>query len=474
VKPSNILVRPDGRFVLADFGLARFTAAGTLTRTGAQLGSPLYMSPEQLAGTAEDVDARADVYGLGATLYEALTGRPVFSADTILTLMDRVRRLRAAPPSRLVPGLPPGCDAVVLKAIEKRPDDRYATAAEFRDDLQALAEGRAPRGRPVSGTVLTARRLRARWRVLAAAAAVLVVALLWHANRPAVLELESFPRARVLVNGEDRGESPCRLELAPGTVELTLHHPRFRPTAVRLDLRPGERVRSLLCLVPESADDPVALRELALALGTKARLPEGLTRSPPAGAGPALALLPRGRVRAEDLRSLRFEVLEAERFPAGEGAFEFRRDGVVLHREPFAPSRRVTERPFPDAVRVALAPGDRLEWCYRAPGGEAFPAELEVVPEDAALEDRLRELDLGLARHPPEARAYLRGMVLLDHGLASAAIGEGRGLGGPAVDALVHAAALALGQGGSLLAAEARVRLASLPDALRAAWLTGG
>ncbi|MCC6671580.1 MAG: SUMF1/EgtB/PvdO family nonheme iron enzyme [Planctomycetes bacterium] len=156
VKPSNILVRPDGSAVLSDFGLAREEAAPTVTRTGEFAGTPYYVSPEQVQGLR--VDARTDVYSLGATLYELLTGRHAFAAESTAGVLQQILDQDPADPARIDRRIPRDLSAIVLKAMEKDPARRYATAAEFAADLRAFLAHRPVRARHAG----LAQRLR-RW-----------------------------------------------------------------------------------------------------------------------------------------------------------------------------------------------------------------------------------------------------------------------------------------------------------------------
>ncbi|MHC4338744.1 MAG: bifunctional serine/threonine-protein kinase/formylglycine-generating enzyme family protein [Planctomycetota bacterium] len=141
VKPGNILITPDERAVLLDFGMAHLkeTQATRLTRTFA--GSPSYAAPEQLA-EGVPVDGRTDVYALGATLYECLTGRPPFDGDSVEAILSKVMREEPVAPTRLDATIPSDVETVTLKALAKRPVDRYASAESFRGDLSALREAR--------------------------------------------------------------------------------------------------------------------------------------------------------------------------------------------------------------------------------------------------------------------------------------------------------------------------------------------
>ncbi len=135
VKPGNILLRADGRATVADFGIARATGEGTLTKTGAMLGSVDYFSPEQARG--ERADERSDVYGLGVVLYELLTGQRPFAGDSPYAVATA--RIGKPPPDprALAPDIPDGLAGITMRAMAESPSDRYASAAAMRDDLLA-------------------------------------------------------------------------------------------------------------------------------------------------------------------------------------------------------------------------------------------------------------------------------------------------------------------------------------------------
>jgi serine/threonine-protein kinase len=150
LKPGNVLLGADGSPKVTDFGLARRadTASG-VTATGAILGSPSYMAPEQAAGHGKAVGPAADVYALGAILYECLTGRPPFRAATPVDTIMQVVRDEPVPPSRLVPKLPRDLETVCLKCLRKDPAHRYPSAAALADDLGRFLDGRPVVARPV-------------------------------------------------------------------------------------------------------------------------------------------------------------------------------------------------------------------------------------------------------------------------------------------------------------------------------------
>ncbi|GAA4867098.1 serine/threonine-protein kinase [Actinomycetospora straminea] len=145
VKPGNVLVSPGRDFVhLVDFGIVRLAQSSTggraLTGTGTTLGTLAYMAPEQFEGAA--VDRRADVYALAVVLHECLVGAPPFDGDMPAMLHQHLT-VTPAPPSSRRPGLPPALDAVVLRGLAKRPEERFASAGELADAARAALEGRA-------------------------------------------------------------------------------------------------------------------------------------------------------------------------------------------------------------------------------------------------------------------------------------------------------------------------------------------
>jgi len=137
IKPENILLH-DGRAVVADFGIALAVSAASgprMTQTGLSLGTPQYMSPEQAMGE-RTIDARADVYALGAVLYELLTGEPPFSGATVQAIVAKVLTERPMNPTAVRDTIPRHVEASVLKALAKLPADRFATPAQFADALK--------------------------------------------------------------------------------------------------------------------------------------------------------------------------------------------------------------------------------------------------------------------------------------------------------------------------------------------------
>jgi serine/threonine protein kinase len=134
---------------IADFGLAKKVDQTGQTATGAILGTPSYMAPEQAGGKSKEVGAAADIYALGAILYELLTGRPPFKAATPLDTMLQVLSEEPVPPSRLQRRLPRDLDTICLKCLQKQPSRRYSAACELADDLRRFLGGEPIRARPV-------------------------------------------------------------------------------------------------------------------------------------------------------------------------------------------------------------------------------------------------------------------------------------------------------------------------------------
>ncbi len=138
IKPGNLVVTRDRRVKLTDFGIAHVHGSALArTQAGAILGTPQYAAPEQLAG--RPVDGRADLYAVGAVLYQALCGRPPFEAATVYELIHRVQSESPPAPGALVPGLPPAWDALLSRALAKRAEDRFANAREMAAALAPLA-----------------------------------------------------------------------------------------------------------------------------------------------------------------------------------------------------------------------------------------------------------------------------------------------------------------------------------------------
>ncbi|WP_437971113.1 serine/threonine-protein kinase [Sorangium sp. So ce260] len=241
VKPSNVMLErgEDGAYrpYLMDFGIARDAGESGLTLTGALLGTPAYMAPEQAAGRVRALDRRTDVYGLGATLYALLAGRPPFVGAAVMDVLRQVLEADAPPLRTLDRDIPRDLEAVVMRCLEKEPGARYESARALGEDLQRFLDGdpvlarRASLGRRLA-------RLARRHRVAVAGAtalvlAALVVAGLFVRSRRAAAEQAAL--------ASELGETVKEMELfLRGAHGMPLHDVERERDVVRARLRDVE------------------------------------------------------------------------------------------------------------------------------------------------------------------------------------------------------------------------------------------
>jgi predicted esterase len=199
VKCSNLILAEDGRLVLTDFGIARIRHDQAVTLTGSSLGTPSYMSPEQIRHDPDRIDGRTDVYSLGVTLYELLTLEQPFSADSRDQIMVQILSQEPRRPRQVDRRIPVDLDTLCCKAMEKDPGRRYQTAGEMADDLRRVVAGHAVRARRVGWverSIRTARRYPLSAALIAGVAVCASVAALvaWQYTRVAWAQRQAIPQ----------------------------------------------------------------------------------------------------------------------------------------------------------------------------------------------------------------------------------------------------------------------------------------
>lgn len=210
IKPGNLMLDAEGRLYVTDFGLARIGADAGVTMTGDLVGTLRYMAPEQALVTRAVVDHRADVYSLGATLYELLTLEPAFDGTDRAQLLKQIADEEPLSPRKIDRRIPAELETITLKAIAKVPEERYQTAQQLADDLRAFVEDRPIAAKPPSLVGRAAKWSRRHRGLLAWMAAILVLLtvgslvsnarLLWEQQRTKLAAAESRAVVSFLVN----------------------------------------------------------------------------------------------------------------------------------------------------------------------------------------------------------------------------------------------------------------------------------
>jgi len=206
VKPSNIRITPEGRAMLMDFGIARHTMLSSLTLAGEFRGTPRYASPEQIRAGGKKIDARTDIYSLGATLYEAVAGRVPFDGETTEQVFQQVLQEEPVPPRRLNPAISRDLDTVILASLEKERSRRYRTVVDFAGDLHGLLTGGTIRVRPAGLGAKVWKRIRRNPLLSAAtgiALAAVVTLLVYGAWSYAQITKETKKQVAVIAFLED-------------------------------------------------------------------------------------------------------------------------------------------------------------------------------------------------------------------------------------------------------------------------------
>ncbi len=189
VKPSNIMIVRDGHVKICDFGIARMASSAVRTQTGMVLGSPKYMSPEQVIG--KKIDQRSDIFSLGVMLYEMLTGQAPFAGDSISAIMYQTVNSVPPPPSSLSSDVPEMLNFIVAKALAKKVEHRYQDSNEFAADLVACSD-----------------------RLSRSAALRDAVALNIRAGISTAIKIEIIPNGRLVDTGEDESKPVATMGLS--------------------------------------------------------------------------------------------------------------------------------------------------------------------------------------------------------------------------------------------------------------------
>jgi hypothetical protein len=263
IKPSNLLLDDEGVLWVTDFGLARSQGDASLTHTGQLVGTPRYMSPEQAGAASNPIDHRTDLYSLGATLYELLTGRPPVSGTTPQEVLQSLLHREPISPRRLDRKIPRDLETLLLKAMARRPEDRYASAQALADDLRRYLDHRPLSARRV-GLVGRSLRWARRNPVVTTLSAVLALLMLsflmisaqqaLRAQREMRRALEAEMMAREAMHRALEAESRRHRQEAQGMIDQGLSfaargeqvlalHWLARPLVERLILEAGEETR---------------------------------------------------------------------------------------------------------------------------------------------------------------------------------------------------------------------------------------
>jgi serine/threonine-protein kinase len=252
VKPANIMITPDHRVKVADFGMAHLDTSA-LTTYGDIIGTPQFMSPEQWMG--KPVDHRTDIYATGVILYQALTGRVPFNADSLWALRDKVLKDTAVPPSQNLPTPVQQLDTIIAKALAKNPAERFQTAAEFRSALQQI---RAPNAlddydrtqvhrpqkkpQPKSGrrSLLVAGALTG----LATISALGFYFGRGHAEDSGRIHIASNPPGASVMSEEDKilCTTPTTVSLSPGAHTVRLRKDGFATLEASIEVEAGKEI----------------------------------------------------------------------------------------------------------------------------------------------------------------------------------------------------------------------------------------
>jgi WD40 repeat protein/tRNA A-37 threonylcarbamoyl transferase component Bud32 len=307
LKPANVLLAEDGTPKITDFGLARKLDDHGQTASGAIVGTPSYMAPEQAGGKSKEIGPPVDIYALGAILYELLTGRPPFKAASALDTILQVVSDEPAPPTQLNAAAPQDLETICLKALAKEPARRYTTARELAEDLARFAAGMPVLARPV-GRLERAWRWRRRNPVVAGLLAAVAMTLLLGTSVATVLaivarnsaeradqEAASARKAREQAeqDAEEAREARTAADKATRQAELSAQEANTRRREAEANLESARRALASAHITQAHA----ALERQSVAL---AQPPKSLVQ-PRIAASPAAAVERPGDAIARDL-----------------------------------------------------------------------------------------------------------------------------------------------------------------------------
>ncbi len=266
IKPSNLILDGNGRIRILDFGLARQEGLESLTATGAAVGTPLYMSPEQAQARRVEIDHRTDIYSLGTTLYEMLAERPPFQGKSHQDTLAQIISRDPESPRKLRPRLPRDLDTIVMKCLRKNPKDRFGTAEALAQDLRRFVRGEPIEARPQAPIERLLRR--AKRHALRIGAAVLLVllagvsALLVHQYRVRLAEGRAVEELKARAEYRSRiARAVSRIQIGEMNQHLAMNSPHRSDPA---DLFTGLRLDAITA-PPSREELDEALLELELA-----------------------------------------------------------------------------------------------------------------------------------------------------------------------------------------------------------------
>ncbi|MBI3723722.1 tetratricopeptide repeat protein, partial [bacterium] len=238
LKPQNIMIDKEDRPHVLDFGLARLSDRSKLTKTGATMGTPAYMPPEQAGATEAEIDERSDVYSLGATLYHVLTGRPPFEGQSEVAVIAALLTKDPVPPGTLNPRAKGDLETIALKCLEKEREKRYASAEALARDLEAYLGGDPIAARPIGSLERLVRRVRRNKLATALGALAVLGSLSGLAFGARALEASRQQEAEATKEREQKEEH--RKTVVETIARTRKEGSRYHETAVETLVRLGE------------------------------------------------------------------------------------------------------------------------------------------------------------------------------------------------------------------------------------------